>query len=478
MLLVQAALFLLLVWAVSDPRVPLGVRGEWEWGRMPFPTFWADVCLALAGLAFYALFVARRARALELKGGVKGEAGWLAGLFVAAVGIQAILPFGAPLGFGLAKWSMALYNDSASGYYTVAKTEIADASEFLTHYTAWQRSQRVPRLGAHPPGLFLVTHAALTAMHRDPALARAVMDALPESVRNGFKELDLLRQVPRPDRAGLALLGVLTLLCCSATVVPLYLLARSALSPQAAWAAAALWPLVPSAILFQPTADTAYPFFATSALALAAWSGRGGGRWGLACAAGVILGLGVMFSLVFFAVGLTVGLVLASLPGQSAGRRARLILATGAGFLAVVLAIWALWHVNPFLIWLWNRRHHASFYAAFPRSYTKWVIVNWLELGIGFGIPAAAWAARGYWSRATPRFAWAALGVLAILSFGGQTLSEVSRLWLPWMPTLLVASASGMAKDELRTATVAATVVLLGIETVLLQSTLQLVYPM
>jgi hypothetical protein len=46
------------------------------------------------------------------------------------------------------------------------------------------------------------------------------------------------------------------------------------------------------------------------------------------------------------------------------------------------------------------------------------------------------------------------------------------------MPTLLVASASGMAKDELRTATVAATVVLLGIETVLLQSTLQLVYPM
>ncbi|HEV3121221.1 MAG TPA: hypothetical protein VGY53_04935, partial [Isosphaeraceae bacterium] len=102
----------------------------------------------------------------------------------------------------------------------------------------------------------------------------------------------------------------------------------------------------------------------------------------------------------------------------------------------------------------------------------------WLELGVGFGIPAAAWAVRGYWARSAPRFSWAALATLAFLDFGGQTLSEVARLWLPWMPALLASSASGMAKDELPTATFAVTVILLGLETALLQSLVQMVYPM
>jgi hypothetical protein len=233
---------------------------------------------------------------------------------------------------------------------------------------------------------------------------------------------------------------------------------------------------VPASLLFQPNADTAYPFFATSALALAAWAGRGRAGVALAWAAGLILGLGMMFSLVFLPIGLTAGLVLATLPGLSFDRRVGRILATGVGFLTVTLGIWVCWRVNPFLIWSWNRHHHGQFYALFPRSYTKWVLVDWLEFAVGVGIPAVVWAVRGLWLGKAPRFVWAALGVLALLDFGGLTLSEVSRLWLPWMPAVLAASACGMASAEPRAGTLAATVALLGIQTLLLQLTLQVMY--
>src|SRR5262249_57005354 len=82
------------------------------------------------------------------------------------------------------------------------------------------------------------------------------------------------------DRPPLVAAGALTLLGCAATVAPLYLLARATLPARSAWAAAALWPLVPSAVLFQPTADTAYPLLSTTAFALAAWAVRSPGRPG------------------------------------------------------------------------------------------------------------------------------------------------------------------------------------------------------
>src|SRR5919107_2547262 len=112
------------------------------------------------------------------------------------------------------------------------------------------------------------------------------------------------RPPPPADLAALALTGGLVLLACAGTVVPLYLLARSSLSAPEAWVAASLWPLVPSAILFQPTADTAFPLLSTTALALAAHAGRSGSRRGylLATGAGLVLALGMAFTLAFLPV--------------------------------------------------------------------------------------------------------------------------------------------------------------------------------
>ena len=123
------------------------------------------------------------------------------------------------------------------------------------------------------------------------------------------------RPIPRADRAALYLASLLTLLACAGTVVPLYLLGRSALPAAAAWAAAAFWPLVPAANLFQPDADTAYPF----ALHRGPGPGGLGGAMGsrerglcpalvLAFVAGLVLAVGMFFTLAFLPVGLIVAL--------------------------------------------------------------------------------------------------------------------------------------------------------------------------
>jgi hypothetical protein len=327
--------------------------------------------------------------------------------------------------------------------------------------------------------LFLLTDGVMRAARQHPHVAERVVSWLPATVRAGFREIDNFSPMPIADRAALGIIGALTLLGCAASVLPLYLLARSCLPAHWAWASAALWPLVPSALLFQPVADTAFPFLSTSALALGAWAIRARPGQGsvLASAAGLLLGLGSLFTLAFFPVGLTVGLILVSARGLSWRRRIILIIATGLGFLGASLTVWAASGLNPFVVWWWNRINHARFYEAFPRSYARWVLVNAVELAIGLGVPPVIWTVFGLSLRRTPRLVWATLAVLALLNFGGLTLSEVARLWLPWMPALLVAAASGMERAAAGRWTFSVTVALLSVQTMIMQATLQVTYP-
>ena len=64
-----------------------------------------------------------------------------------------------------------------------------------------------------------------------------------------------------------------------------------------------------------------------------------------------------------------------------------------------------------------------------------------------------------------------------MLNFSGRNLSEVARLWLPLMPPLLTASGLGLARLGGGPKTLAASVMLQGAQTLILQATIQVVYP-
>jgi hypothetical protein len=476
----EAVLVAALAVALRSGRMPLGVPGQWEWQRVKIGPSALSFLMGLAAVAVYSAFAAAGYRALAAKEGVRGVKAWLLGLVFASVGVQGVVQEAAPVGYGLSKWIFALHSPGSSGYYTVAKTQMTDTHRFLADYPSWIEKQDALHVGTHPPGLLLLARLMLETMEAHPTTARLVCDFAPSSASSAIRVFRESMGLPRADAAGLALTGALTLLACASAVVPIYFLARSSLSQSASWASAAFWPLVPSALMFQPTADTAFPLLSTTALAFACWSGRIESRRGIALClgSGLAMALGMVFTLAFLPVGLVVALVLLTSPDLSLRRKVGLILATGLGFLSGTLAWWAATSANPFAIWWVNQRNHGRFYVEYPRSYAAWVLENPIELAVALGFPAVVWALIGLGSpRQIPRVAWGTVFVLVLLTISGKNLSEVARLWLPLMPPLLVATGAGFSRLEGDGWTLGGSIALVGVQALVLEATIQVVYP-
>ena len=97
---------------------------------------------------------------------------------------------------------------------------------------------------------------------------------------------------------------------------------------------------------------------------------------------------------------------------------------------------------------------------------------------VGLGLPVTCWAVLGLARpRQAPAVAWATLATLALLTLSGRNLSEVARLWLPMMPPLLVAAGAGMARLDAGAKDLGITAALLGLQTMILQTIIQVVYP-
>ncbi len=489
-LLLQILLIVAVTAALALKLLPTGVPGEWEWNRLPdwARLQWDGLLIASLGVAVYAVFVALGLRVLSAKRSPIFEAAAVMALFFASVCIQVIVPMGAPPGFDLTKWVSVNCLPGSSGYFQIAREKAAaDPWKFLADYPEWIQTQDVFHIGTHPPGLIAAECLLLRVMDQNPRLSAALLDHAPPSVDAGFRAFanPKARPLSRADQAALFATALLTLLACAGTVVPLYLLARAALPAPTSWAAAALWPLAPSANLFQPVADTAYPMLSTIALALAVWAlrcARPEGRYLasslLALASGMVMALGMSFTLAFLPVGLIVALTLIATTSTSPRARAMLLLATGAGFFCVLLAGWAIARANPFVIASWNLEHHAQFYVEYPRTYWLWILGNSVEMTIAIGLPSAVWCLIGYaaWRR-VPVAAWSTLLVLVLSNLIGRNMGEVARLWMLFMPPLLLAAGVGISRLGARPAALGATAASLGAQTLALQGLIQVHYP-
>jgi len=476
----QAVILLTFVYALRSGLFPLGVAGEWQWLRVPRPPEASRVFLAVVGIAIYVAVAGLLMKWLSHRASVRRECVAAALLLPAAVFVQGTAQLGAPDGYGLEKWVVAVSQAGSSGYFTVAKTEVHDRAKFLRNYPRWIQKQDALHLGTHPPGLILVESILLDAMEAHPDVARYVVASAPESVATMLKIFGETNPMSPADRATFVLTGALTLLACSLTVLPLYVLSRRSFPPMYAFAIAAMWPLVSSAILFQPASDTAFPVVSTTILAVSVFAAGDGVKrasWlGLAC--GLIFGVAMEFTLAFLAVGLAVTLITISEETTSLRLKLIVLFSTLAAFLVVTLVFWHYSEANPFEIWWWNQRNHARFYEEFPRSYRAWVIANPIELTIGLGIPIALWGLVGLAKpRGIPRVTIVTLSILVFLTLGGRNLSEVGRLWLPFMPALIVGAGHGMRNLEAGPKSLVFTLVLLAIQLLALEATIQVVYP-
>jgi methylthioxylose transferase len=484
---IQAMLVALMAVGVRTGRMPLGIRGEWQWNRLAEDVglLWESFAFAVAGVTIYAAFVALGLRSLRGPASAWGEVRWLIALYGASLLVQVAIPMGAPYGYGLTKWAYVNYSPGSAGYFRIARDQAAqDPWRFLARYPVWIEDQDSLHIGTHPPGLIVVQCILLRTMERNPAVAGYFNAHVPASVEAGFRTFE--PPIPRPERATLYATALLTLFACAGTVVPLYLLARTAMPPPWAWAAAALWSLAPAANLFQPDADTTYPLLSTMAMALAAWGARirgSSGRMsatalGLAAASGLVMAFGMMFTLAFLPIGLIVALIVGGDRALRLPARLSLIAATGAGFLAFLLAAWIISNANPFVVWSWNLHHHARFYDEYPRTYSLWLWANGIELAIAIGLPTIVWFFAGLLApRSVPRVVWATLAVLLAVNLTGRNMGEVARLWMLFTPPFLIAAARGLERLGGGPMTLATSCALVGLQTLALQAMIQVVYP-
>jgi methylthioxylose transferase len=72
---------------------------------------------------------------------------------------------------------------------------------------------------------------------------------------------------------------------------------------------------------------------------------------------------------------------------------------------------------------------------------------------------------------------WSTLLVLALTNLTGRNMGEVARLWMLYLPPLLVGAAHGYDRWVKKSVPLAVSVALLGLQTLALQSMIQVVYP-
>ncbi len=467
---------------VASTTVPLGILGQWTWPRVDVAVEPGRFPVLAVVLVVYVMSVTAVGLWLRAEGRTRiHEAAAL--LLLAALGtiLALVLPGAAPTGYDQARWAFALIDPAVSGYYETARLQIDDLPTFLSNYQHWVASQNDWHNGTHPPGLLMLWRGLIDLMAAYPSVAAEIVATAPSPAQQGFSIMhDQYLAIPMTDRAAIVLRALLSAWAVGATVVPLYLLIRSREPIWTAWSLAACWPLVPSAILFQPISDTLYPVLAISALALGTGV-RARGAWGIVAGlgSGIVLALGMAFSLVFLAVGLAVGIVAVWTRPLSPRRSVLHLTWIGLGFLAPVLLYALGTRSNPIGIWWTNRQNHAALYADYGRDFGVWQPLNLADLVVGLGLPLSLWGLWGFATRggSVPRAAWAGLFSIVLSSLTGSALSEVARLWLPFFPLILCAAGPSWTRERAGWMTLVLTLIALGVQTIGLQAWLRVLSP-
>lgn len=478
--LVGAALTALVSVVLSARIVPLGVLGEWVWPYWPadlalpaLPLAWGPAVL-LGLLAWVALRATERGQMRDWQTAVTvaGATVLHAGLLMVAVPATtspggAYLP--APVRMGA-----LVASPTAFGYYVLAR-DAGDAATLLATHEGRMADPATPeRVRTHPPGPGLVYLAVNSAFDSLPYTAVRTLD--------GFLALDrmsddaLVATVQGPFSLGLGgheargaiFCGYATAILAALVIVPVFLLAREVGGLRVGLAAACIYGVTPSALVFVPAIDPWVTALAAACLWLTVLAARKGSI-ALAAGAGAVIWAALQISFGAIALVPIAGIVLLLLEGRQLRRAAALLAALVAVPVALSLIVWPLTSYNAFHAFVLSRAAHAGVTAR--RTYLPWIGGDLLDLAFGFGVCATAClvaTARTMVARRPTRtdtspppplhsgdannpgtpppprphpataLLIAALATLLLVDLSGTVRGEVARIWQFLMPLLLV----------------------------------------
>ena len=416
---------------------PLGVPGELEAPRLgtwdvPI-TPWLAMLPAVAAAGAMAAFVywalgwiesaRRRSFVLALVGCIL-----LGGMF------QLFLEIAAPN--GLQKWAV-LYHS----FRLAARVKFNDVPAVWRHHAEIVSAMEPNHVSANPAGWVVVYRVLLSFFDSHPQAARWIWKIEPGEIAWALRMHSGNIGTPMADQATITVMAFASRLIALAVGLPIGWLVAQRCGRSAALAACAVAMLIPASPLVAPAVDTVYPTFATLILALS-YHASEHRSWGAAAAAGVLVGVGMLFSLCFVVVAALCALMVAMRVLEGHRPTVVSMAAAGLGWLVVAVVMALLFQYRVWESWRINLAKNHEFNLFCGCSYWTWLGVNLLELIVAMGIPltvfliARALGALGHgWPSGGGDALFAAwLIVIALLDLMGTNRGEVSRLWLFLMP--------------------------------------------
>jgi len=475
----------LAVWLLQER--PLGYAPEWSLrvhGPWPPARLWRVLGLAasLGGGVGYLTYLLNRttsertARRLALAA--------LLLLWLLAVGLQAQL-------HGLADfagpWVVASTWSTVGTEYFRAAYEIEGLGAFLQGYPRHMQQAQY-HVATHPPGAVLFYWLGIRLLAKWPGL----QDSLTHLAEkwSGGSTAEIIRFTQQfPSAAHLPHAAIPATIFCtfllmgvgSSVVVPVYLLARWEMDRPTALLAAACFCTVPSFLLFFQSLDQLVLVLATWTVYFFLLAAKREQIW-LFLVAGIAWGLTLFVSLGAVVLGALLALFLAGLAWQQRRLTLTPLLPYAGGvavFLVGAVAWWTLaalvGHFPPLETIRQGLAAHARVTTMeFPRTYSIWVWLNWVDWAIFLGLPLSVWWMRSLWAaltsagcrvsrdenpESTPLVtrhsslcpAWlnlALIGTLLLLDLSGQVRAEVGRIWLFLMPLAVVGLVHRLREQE------------------------------
>lgn len=330
----------------------------------------------------------------------------------------------------------------ANGYFT-ASLDIKNLSDFLKDYNSLLSTFSI-HSSQHPPGATIMFYALGNFFNLFPFFNNFV-DKLSISTKP-IVEI-WLSLLPNQKTAAIAS-SLLIPLFSSLVLIPLYYLFKVYRDTRIALRGVFLYLFIPSLVLFIPLPDVYFPLFSIMSFLFLTLALRKKKRFYLFLS-GVILSLGIFFSLSFlsFILMFLIYIFLQNI------KNIRVAIVNSFAFL-----IWiALFYFLAYLFFGYNfidvfyTIHRKLMNTIDHRSYFVWIFFNFIEFLLFAGIPiftSLIYAIKkNYLILKNNALFLSLIITLLFLNFSGRVRGESSRLFIPFLPFLILLVATFLTKE-------------------------------
>ena len=326
-----------------------------------------------------------------------------------------------------------------NGYFT-ASLAVKNQPDYLRKYNSFVLNLPMHAKG-HPPGAILLTHY-FTQVVSPLAKLSLVTKLQPRQT----DVLSIWKTLSAAEKTSAILLNLFIAFLSSLSLIPLYYLTRFLYDKKTAVTAVFLFIFTPALTLFLPLYDVMYPLFSLLCVftAIAALKHK---NLFLAFLGGILLYVSSFFSLSILPVGVIIMYIyfLDILKSKKISNYLKLAAFYLTGLLISYTCFKVVWGYDQITV------SHTLVSGLAHRSYWWWLIYNPYDFFIFSGVAASLLFIFNFFIikkrqvTSFPLFIGFILMIL-ILDVSGVYRAETGRVWLPFMPFLIVEAAALVCK--------------------------------